>query len=139
MVIMSLGGIKSLLCNYVNQSVWFFEAGLLNILYLFILDGCTDGFEDWNVNSDYCYQSPEEKKTWPDARDFCTTLNGDLAVIKDEVTMNKILEHTQETTWIGLKKDQLEDSKHWAYYNYEEVDIIMKLKDLGPLKGENIL
>ena len=26
--------------------------------------------------------------------------------------MTKILEHTQESTWIGLKKDQLADSKY---------------------------
>ena len=78
----------------------------------FIIAGCTDGFEDWNINSDYCYQSPPEKKTWPDARDFCSTLNGDLVVIKDNATMTKILEHTGETTWIGLKEDQLADSKY---------------------------
>ena len=80
----------------------------------FLLDGCTEGFEDWNTNSEFCYQSPQDALPWPDARDFCSSINGDLAVIKDNATMTKILEHTQESTWIGLKKDQLADSKFKA-------------------------
>jgi hypothetical protein len=41
-------------------------------------------------------------------------LGGELAVIHTESAMTSIIEHTQEEgqdTWIGLKKDQLEDSK----------------------------
>ena len=47
-------------------------------------------------------------------------MNGDLAVIKDNTTMTKILEHTQESTWIGLKKDQLADSKYQTHFRYHK-------------------
>ena len=78
-------------------------------------DGCIGDFEDWLVESDYCYQNVGEKKSWYDAEDFCSSLGGDLAVIHNNSTMNAIIQHTQEaktTRWTGLKKDQLDDGKN---------------------------
>jgi hypothetical protein len=56
-----------------------------------------------------------DKKSFYDAQDVCATLGDELAVIHSEDIMKSIIEHTHEgaqPTWIGLKKDQLEDSKH---------------------------
>ena len=78
-------------------------------------DGCTDGFEDWNGKSDYCYTSMSDKKTFYDAQDVCSTLGDELAVIHSEDIMTSIWQHTHEAgeqIWIGLKKDQLEDGKN---------------------------
>ena len=80
----------------------------------YFVDGCTDQFEDWNGNSDYCYQSVPDGKSFYDAQDFCNSIGDDLAIVHSESTMNSIIAHTQEAAqsmWIGLKKDQLEGSK----------------------------
>ena len=101
----------------------FLHTCLFSFWFTFlIIDGCTDGFEDWNTNSEFCYQWPPEKLSWPDARDFCSSINGDLAVIKDNATMTNILHYSsQESTWIGLKKDQLADSTYQTAFNTKKL------------------
>ena len=56
-----------------------------------------------------------DKKSFYDAQDVCSTLGDELAVIHSEDIMTSIIEHTHESgqsSWIGLKKDQLEDSMY---------------------------
>lgn len=93
------------------------KAKNIYIYFLFPLNfqaGCTGDFEDWLVESDYCFQNVGDKKSWYDAQAFCSSLGGDLVAIHNNSTMTAIIQHTHdvlETRWTGLKKDQLEDGK----------------------------
>ena len=86
-------------------------------------DGCVDEFEDWSGESEFCYQKSVDAKSWYDAKDFCSTLGGELAVIHTGALMENILDHTRDQsqdTWIGLKKDQLADSNHLVIFIFIE-------------------
>ena len=45
--------------------------------------------------------------------------------------MTKILEHTQESTWIGLKKDQLADSKYQTAFRYHKA---LKIRNFNQIE-----
>ena len=48
---------------------------------------------------------------------MCNSLGGDLAVIHNEKLMNVTIEHTNEDSWIGLKKDEQGDGKNDSIFS----------------------
>ena len=96
--------------NYVYQKTLYILSILVPHISLQLQGSCTDQFEDWSKGSEFCYQMIEEGKDWYNAKDACSSLGGELAVVHDESLMMAVIEQTHGVdAWIGLKKDELAD------------------------------
>ena len=73
-----------------------------------IADLCPDGFEDWNIDGNFCYRILNSGKVnWKDARTRCQKIGGSLIRITSEserkMFMNKL--GINKRVWTDLTKE----------------------------------
>ncbi|XP_063068818.1 CD209 antigen-like protein E [Engraulis encrasicolus] len=63
-----------------------------------------------------CYLFSSSKKTWEQSRDYCATIGGNLAIIKNKEEQDFLVARVKEGQyfWIGLNDLEAEGQWHWV-------------------------
>ncbi|XP_029438851.1 killer cell lectin-like receptor subfamily B member 1B allele C [Rhinatrema bivittatum] len=92
---------------------------------------CTIG---WLQNGEKCYYFSVNKKTWDESRKQCHSWDSDLLLIKDNITLSFIQEHSNGTAYfIGLRRESRSRPEIWRWTDGTVLDKLFQVQRTSDL------